>query len=45
MLSNLLLKLKDLKEKETIIIEDNISKEEKDLLVEVLKEYEVHQKI
>ena len=40
MLSNLFLKLKDLKEKETIIIEDTISKEEKDLLVEVLKEYE-----
>ena len=40
MLSNLFLKFKDLKEKETIIIEDTISKEEKDLLVEVLKEYE-----
>lgn len=38
MLSNLLLKLKKLKESETIIIEDNISKEEKDLLVEVLKD-------
>lgn len=38
MSSNLLLKLKDLKENEIVIVEDNISKEEKDLLVEVLKD-------
>ena len=37
MISNLLLKLKDLKENEIIIVKDNISKEEKDLLMEVLK--------
>lgn len=37
MFSNLLLKLKDLNENEIVIIEDNISNEEKDLLVEVLK--------
>lgn len=40
MLSNLLLKLKDLNENEIVIIEDNISNEEKDLLVEELKKYE-----
>ena len=40
MSSNLLLKLKDLKENESVIVKDNISKEEKDLLMEVLKEYE-----
>ena len=36
MISNLLLKFKDLKENEIVIIKDNISKEEKDLLKEVL---------
>ena len=37
MISNLLLKLKNLKRKQIVIITDNISKEEKDLLKEVFK--------
>lgn len=37
MISNLLLKLKNLKENEIVIITDNVSKEEKDLLKEVLE--------
>lgn len=38
MISNLLLKFKNLKENEIVIITDNISKEEKDLLKEVLED-------
>ena len=39
MISNLLLKLKNLKRKQIVIITDNISKEEKDLLKEVFKKW------
>ena len=38
MISNLLLKLKNLKENEIVIITDNVSKEEYEILKEVLQD-------